>query len=160
MLKIDPLTGLYNHRVLKQIRSFSATVMIDIDNFKVINDMLGHQTGDIVLQQVAKILKISIRINDYAIRIGGDEYLIIFDNCPVEVIESRIQKIREQVQKVIKLPNLNVSLSAGIATRENNESLVETIMRSDSALCASKNNGKDQITFAPQKKLVKPNQKN
>ena len=100
----DELTGLYNRRFLnewmfldrmrpgEELRSV-AMIMMDIRNFKAINDNYGHLAGDEVLVNVATVLKTSVRDSDSVIRYGGDEFLIIFLNCPEKRVYSRIDEI-------------------------------------------------------------------
>ena len=77
-INIDPLTGLYNRRVLQNVRDIGAVIMCDIDYFKTVNDSFGHDTGDVVIKKVAQIIMNNVRIGDVVCRYGGDEYLIIF----------------------------------------------------------------------------------
>ncbi|HIX71529.1 MAG TPA: GGDEF domain-containing protein, partial [Candidatus Anaerobutyricum stercoripullorum] len=100
----DELTGLYNRRFLnewmfldrmrpgEELRSV-AMIMMDIRSFKAINDNYGHLAGDEVLVNVATVLKTSVRDSDSVIRYGGDEFLIIFLNCPEKRVYSRIDEI-------------------------------------------------------------------
>lgn len=100
----DDLTGLYNRRFLnewmfldrmrpgEELRSV-AMIMMDIRSFKAINDNYGHLAGDEVLVNVATVLKTSVRDSDSVIRYGGDEFLIIFLNCPEKRVYSRIDEI-------------------------------------------------------------------
>ena len=100
----DELTGLHNRRFLnewmfldrmrpgEELRSV-AMIMMDIRSFKAINDNYGHLAGDEVLVNVATVLKTSVRDSDSVIRYGGDEFLIIFLNCPEKRVYSRIDEI-------------------------------------------------------------------
>lgn len=155
-IKIDPLTGLYNRRILDHIRRCDAAVMIDIDNFKTINDTFGHDMGDTVIQRVAQLLKLNTRISDYVCRMGGDEFLILFTDCDESIVRLRVEKISKQVTETITLPNVPVTLSVGIATTDETTKVEEMITLADQALYDSKNNGKNRTTFYV-KKLQKPN---
>ena len=150
-IRIDPLTGLYNRRILNHIREFDAAVMIDIDDFKIINDAFGHDTGDIVIQRIGQIMKLNMRISDYVCRMGGDEFLIVFTDCDEYIVKSRIEKICKQVEETIKLFNISVTLSAGIAYNNDDSSIEEIITLADQALYNSKNNGKNCITLYSRK---------
>ncbi len=100
----DELTGLYNRRFLnewmfldkmrpgEELRSV-AMILMDIRSFKEINDTYGHLAGDEVLVKVASVLKTSVRDSDSVIRYGGDEFLVIFLNCPEKRVYSRIEEI-------------------------------------------------------------------
>ena len=153
-INVDQLTGAYNRRILNSITDFSAVVMCDIDDFKKINDTYGHDTGDLALRIVAKELFANSRVYDYVIRFGGDEFLIIFSNCSTEIIYKRMEKIREDLTYPFRDMGLNITLSVGIAEREEEQSLAETITNADIALYKSKNNGKNTITIFDEKELT------
>lgn len=100
----DPLTGVYSRTFLntwvekvynksKKTEKIYSIAMIDSDNFKRINDNYGHVTGDKVLKKIATVLKESVRENDIVIRYGGDEFLIIFENCKSELVHSIFHRI-------------------------------------------------------------------
>lgn len=144
---IDPLTGLYNRRILERIRECSGILMCDIDNFKTINDTYGHDTGDYAIKSVANILLRNTRINDYVCRLGGDEFFIVFNDCEEEIILERCKKINNEVSSEIKLPDHIVTLSLGIAYNKNNESVKTLLTKADEALYISKNSGKNQASI-------------
>jgi diguanylate cyclase (GGDEF)-like protein len=156
---IDPLTGLNNRRALDRVREFSGVLMMDVDDFKQINDNYGHATGDSVLQKVAMILKKCTRFKDCVCRYGGDEFTIIFDDCPREVIITRAEEIRENISTFVKVPNPEhiITTSIGLAFPEPNDRLEHTIRKADTALYISKTNGKNQINISGEKqqKLTK-----
>lgn len=116
LLYTDALTGVYNRRyyedyiLLHEIQNLS---VIDIDNFKAINDSYGHFVGDIVLQKIAKLICSSVGKGDTVIRYGGDEFIIIFWNLPIALFTKRLEKIRNSVSemKLADYPNLTVSVS-------------------------------------------------
>ena len=118
LLYTDALTGVYNRRyyedyiLLHEIQNLS---VIDIDNFKAINDSYGHFVGDIVLQKIAKLICSSVGKGDTVIRYGGDEFIIIFWNLPIALFTKRLEKIRNSVSemKLADYPNLTVSVSIG-----------------------------------------------
>ncbi len=157
IINIDPFTGLYSRRILPRIRKFAAAVMIDMDDFKLVNDRFGHQVGDIVIQKMAKIIMSNTRANDYPCHVGGDEFLIVFTECDIEVVKARVEKILEQLATTIQLPDFVVTTSAGIAAADETRTLEETIKLADDALYASKAKGKNCITVH-QDKIIKPNE--
>jgi len=120
----DPLTDLYNRKYIYQtlelemerikrgLRESLCIVYIDLDNFKVVNDMEGHVTGDRVLKEIAHILKNSFRKIDLLGRVGGDEFLLIIENCRIEKIEKRLSEIRSEIEE--KYKKYKLSLSYGI----------------------------------------------
>ena len=154
-IRIDPLTGLYNRRILPKVREVGTVIMCDIDNFKTINDTFGHDVGDEVIKSVATIFLNSIRIWDVAVRFGGDEFLIIFTTNLHEVIEKRMNDVCDMVRNTINLPNHNVSLSVGVTFNDNNEDLDTLMKKADEALYYSKENGKNQITYYEKLKTLK-----
>ena len=145
-IHIDELSKLYNRKVINLINSTSGVVMIDIDNFKLINDNFGHHTGDYVIREISKVVLNNIRSCDIGVRYGGDEILISFNNCSEEIIEARIKKIKDEVKKNVKLPNCIITLSIGVAINEDNENINFLIHKADKAMYESKKNGKDLIT--------------
>ncbi len=103
----DILTGLYNRRKLeedlarylelkKRHNIHFLVLMLDIDNFKKINDLLGHQTGDRVLKKVAKILKQCLRKGDKCYRLEGDEFILILSHCNKDKVSQRIRELLKQ----------------------------------------------------------------
>lgn len=100
-LYIDPLTGAYNRRYyndqLSKLNQAQAIAMFDVDDFKQINDNCGHQTGDVVLKSIIKIVHSKIRQTDAVVRYGGDEFLILFWNIPKDVFESKLSAICQAV---------------------------------------------------------------
>ncbi len=127
----DPLTGLYNRHLLEDNfvidniikNNLIALYMIDVDKFKHINDTYGHNEGDAVLKNIAIILKNSTRRNDYVLRIGGDEFLIIgvLDNKNNKnIIEERI---RNNLEEYNKNHEIKIGLSIGSEMFPENKSI-------------------------------------
>jgi diguanylate cyclase (GGDEF)-like protein len=125
----DALTGLFNRRMLEErlptmIQDCRASgeqlavLAIDVDNFKPINDTLGHARGDELLKTIAQILRSGIRDNDIAIRSGGDEFVILLPGCPMsaaKALSDRLVAMVESLAKTIKSP-LRTGISIGIAS--------------------------------------------
>lgn len=145
--RLDPLTGIYNRSIIETIRNCSYVIMCDIDNFKIINDTLGHSVGDLVIKTIAQILNQNFRTNDYICRYGGDEFFISVDNCEEKIIFERLEKIKQEINKLIKLPGINVTISIGITKNTNNEKINELINQADIALYESKKKGKNLINL-------------
>ena len=154
-INIDPLTGLYNRRVLENVREVGTLILCDIDNFKGVNDTFGHDVGDRVLKNVGKILMRNVRVGDIVCRFGGDEFLIIFSTTNEDVVYNRLNKIRDEVRRIIKLDNFDVTLSIGVASNENNYDVDTLFKMADKALYQSKGNGKDQVTYYNSEKVKK-----
>jgi len=157
----DALTGLYNRRYLEESlnrelqrakragRSLSV-VMLDLDHFKHFNDTFGHQVGDVLLKEVAGVIKGRVRAGDLACRYGGEEFSIIVAEVDTEGTFKCVESIREAI-KHLSLHNRGqtlgtITVSAGIATypahAENSEDLIRA---ADEALYQAKKAGRDRI---------------
>ena len=157
-VNIDPLTGLYNRRVLSNVREVGALIMCDIDDFKMVNDTFGHDTGDKVLKSVSQIIMRNVRVGDIVCRFGGDEFMIIFGTDKKDVVKNRMEKMCSDVTRIIKLDDFDVTLSVGVAFNENNFDVESMFEMADKALYRSKENGKNQITYYDNAKtLIKDN---
>jgi len=157
----DGLTELYNHRYFqdtlrKQIdtskryeQTFSL-IILDIDFFKNFNDSYGHQAGDTVLKEVAKILKKNTRATDYVCRYGGEEMSIILPYADKQEATINAERIRKAVADYIfKLPNnveSRVTVSLGVSTfPECGETPQNIIEKADKALYQAKEQGRNQV---------------
>jgi len=151
----DKLTGLYNRLYFNEIydyfirrynrnkQSFSMLI-IDIDNFKHINDTYGHTTGDEVLKQIGSIIKETIRKTDFAFRYGGEEFVIIYPDTSIEEAFKVSQRLLETIPQKI-LINLNpVTISGGIGEYKGEDSK-EFFEKIDEALYLAKATGKNKI---------------
>lgn len=132
---------------IDDIESYGAVVMCDADNFKGINDTYGHNLGDRVLKLIAENLNSNTRHDDIVCRYGGDEFLVIFQFCSLNVVVDRMKKIQESIEKIGIDLGINVTLSIGIAESKNGLSLDDAIIQADKALYFSKGNGKSQISI-------------
>ena len=155
---IDRLTELLNRgageqilkRELKYLQAtngkFSA-IMGDIDFFKKINDTYGHEKGDDVLRQVAKLLKSQVRVNDYVSRWGGEEFIILLPNCPIEKALELAERIRAKIESTIVLPNgQHVTMSFGVANAKQGDDMDRFYESLDRVLYESKANGRNRVT--------------
>lgn len=145
-VNIDPLTGLNNRRVLDKIRNHKFVSMIDIDNFKTINDTYGHNVGDRIINTIGIILKNNIRSDDFVIRYGGDEFLVIFTGGDLKKVNKRMQQIQKEIREKIKILGYDVTISVGIASCEYNTSIHDTIKKADEMMYYSKKSGKNTIS--------------
>lgn len=143
--RIDPLSGLYNRNILNYIRECSCLVICDIDNFKLINDRYGHINGDMVIKEVANILRNNFRIKDYVCRYGGDEFLIGVVQCEKDIVLDRLDNIQKEICNNSILSDMGVTLSIGVAFSYENDKLNDLIERADIALYQSKLLGKNGI---------------
>ena len=125
----DPLTGVYNRayyeKVEKNVNTPAGIAVIDIDGFKLCNDIYGHKAGDVALQTVTQIIRNNIRSNDKIIRIGGDEILLILDGIQEESFERKLERIRSQVRmarvKGYNKLQLSISIGAVVSMTETRE---------------------------------------
>ena len=119
LLYIDSLTNVYNRRYYDEFfqgaDDIQAMAVIDVDDFKHINDNYGHDTGDIVLQSIARTVLSCMRKTDAVVRYGGDEFVIVFYNIPADVFEKKLEKIRYSIDSLIinGPPELHMSVSIG-----------------------------------------------
>jgi len=130
----DPLTGAYNRqkidvemkREMERSRRYSrpmSVVMLDLDGFRLLNDRLGRAAGDRVLEEMARILKLSTRTTDSVGRYGGEEFVVLLPETPKDQAlgaAEKMRKIIEQTAIAIGDRTVHVTVSAGIATQEDN----------------------------------------
>ena len=156
---MDPVSGLFNRRhfherleeELDRARRHNTTVallMIDIDNFKGINDRFGHLAGDLVIRSVGDILKRSVRKFDLCTRFGGEEFAIVMPGSGAESSASVAERIRQRIETFrpteTELADLRVTASIGMAVSEG-ASGRELIARADQALYEAKEAGKNRL---------------
>lgn len=153
----DTLTGLYNREYLvNELTNWlengnSGTLfMIDLDNFKNINDTYGHMTGDKILQKLAEILKTHARDNDIACRLAGDEFVVFYkDLTDKEIVAEKAERIIRMFAEKIGDTEYagRVSVSIGIRITLGNESFQNLYEQADKSLYFVKNNGKNAYSF-------------
>ena len=158
----DSLTGLPNRRmfqnklneeVKQSVRSglAMALMFIDLDNFKDINDSLGHDMGDLVLQQVAERLRECVRETDTIARLGGDEFTVILGNLSdVSHLNSIAEKLLGNISRPIMLAasSVNVSASIGITLYPWDANSAEGLLKNaDQAMYLSKKQGRNRVNF-------------
>ncbi|WP_324171575.1 diguanylate cyclase [Sulfurimonas sp.] len=154
----DYLTGLYNRLKIddsidyqikrsKRNESIFGVIMLDIDYFKLVNDEHGHQVGDKILFEFAKVLTDVFRETDIVGRWGGEEFLIIIEDADKEDIINLANKIKETIERhdfpVVK----RKTVSVGVTIYHKNENKNELIQRVDKALYKAKNSGRNQVQY-------------
>ena len=157
LLYFDSLTSVYNRRYydehFKGADDIQAIVVIDVDDFKHINDNHGHDVGDIVLQSIAQTVLSCVRKTDAVIRYGGDEFIIIFYSIPADIFKKKLERIRRSVDGLIidDYPELHMSVSIGGAYGIGTTK--KLFKAADNMMYQSKNT-KNQVTicFLDQKK--------
>jgi len=159
----DSLTSLFNRGVIVELlgreisrsrreRVPTAILLCDIDHFKSINDSHGHLTGDEVLQEAARRLLLSVRSYDYLGRYGGEEFLIILNNCDPASTPRRAEEIRKALSDnpvETSIGPLLVTMSMGVHQTENwgLRTVEELLHEVDSAMYAAKAAGRNRISF-------------
>lgn len=126
-------------------------LMLDLDNFKLINDTYGHLAGDYVLSQTAETLTATIRSDDFICRWGGEEFVIVVRDCDAQLLMQLAEKIRNAILATKFSYNesyIAVSTSVGAASRINGEDVNHTIYRADQALYLAKRDGRNQSVLA------------
>jgi two-component system cell cycle response regulator len=123
-------------------------ILVDIDHFKKVNDELGHETGDCVLQEVAKRLLTSLREYDGVGRYGGEEFLLVMPGCDQVTTVRRAEHIRESISSTPIQTSLNattVTVSMGVAVAEPATDSKSLLRRADLALYQAKGNGRNRV---------------
>jgi len=160
LAQTDELTGLYNRRCLmdqlakcmqrtEESGQGLAVVLIDLDNFKPVNDNLGHAAGDELLRRVAEIMRAAVRQSDLPCRLGGDEFAIVLPFVKSHVARKRSQAIRRQIEKMAGLGgDLLVTASMGGTMYRTGEKAEELVARADELLYRAKDGGRNQLCWA------------
>lgn len=156
----DDLTGLSNRRAfddalsseVERARRFGSDlglVLIDLDNFKSVNDTYGHPQGDLVLREVARVLQASSREIDLAARYGGEELAVVLPGTDLEGAYNRAERIREEIER-LRIPRLdgagtmNVTTSCGVASARAAQAEGRALVQAaDTALYEAKHSGKN-----------------
>jgi len=153
--QFDPLTKLMNRRAFKPIlahelsrvnrkETSSCLVLVDIDNFKEVNDTFGHDTGDQILREFSDVLRTSIRESDCASRHGGEEFLLCLPDTNIETAQPIIVRLSKLIASNDYAEKIRVTASFGIALLSDNTK--QSIINADKAMYQSKKNGKNQVT--------------
>jgi len=157
----DPLTGLFNRHYLENSldrlvagvvrrKSTIAVLMSDLDHFKDINDTYGHDAGDLVLNQMARIFLNNVRETDLVIRFGGEEFMTLLVDCDIKTAQKMAERIRKQVKDYkFHIPGtvVRITISIGIALfpQSPDQDIWETFKCSDIALYTAKKNGRNLV---------------
>lgn len=153
----DPLTGALNRRAFFDIAEYElnrshryehATTIayIDLDNFKLVNDRLGHNVGDNLLITVTKTIASNIRSTDILSRLGGDEFVILLPETPADAAATFLEKIQYQLNQAMTEKNWPVSFSIGAITYPRTPPAVdEVIKKADMLMYEVKHSGKNRL---------------
>lgn len=159
----DPLTRTLNRRFLNSILAREvkmasqngmelSVMMLDIDNFKTVNDTYGHSGGDTILQQVAENIFTATRTNDFVFRYGGEEFLVVLIEAGADMARETAERLRQKIsdQKFI-LPDgttAAITLSVGVSTFNGHPDFTHLIKTADQALYKAKQNGRNRTEIA------------
>ena len=160
--RVDSLTGALNHGAMiarleeeidraRRYRTGLAALIIDLDDFKAINDRWGHATGDSVLRQVATLLRAEFRAHDQVARYGGDEFVVLLPHAAgprAEIAARRALRRLRDIHVVTDEGREPLSASIGLAEWAEPETPHELLAKADQALLAGKRAGKDQLRLA------------
>ncbi len=162
LVREDQLTGALNRRGLDEAievelkradrsKTTLSVALIDIDNFKKLNDTLGHQAGDRALTHLTQVIKETLRPTDAVGRYGGEEFLIILPDTDLGAAVEAIQRLQRDLTKKFFLHNnerILVTFSAGVALRGENEDQEDLVGRADKAMYQAKQTGKNRVVSA------------
>ncbi|MCH5187991.1 MAG: GGDEF domain-containing protein, partial [Oscillospiraceae bacterium] len=151
-LYLDALTGAYNRQYydeqLAALPGEYAVGYVDLDKFKDINDTCGHHAGDQALRAVVNIMMACVRDTDSVVRMGGDEFVLVFRNIPKDIFAARLEKIRKVVSETVieEFPDMHLSVSVG---GYHGEGTVEELVQKADALLydAKANRNSVQLNF-------------
>lgn len=164
MVNLDPLTGLYNRRGLQDILDHKLALLkrqsedlfvllVDLDNFKEINDYSGHAIGDIVIIETAKLLKETCRQSDYLARIGGDEFMVLVSGIRESEVLQFAERLRLAVSRnLISAKRKKIKVTASIAVARvlpERPSIDELLEETHFALKQCKQHGKNRVGYFP-----------
>lgn len=162
LVREDQLTGALNRRGMEDTleREFKRTdraqtlisvALLDIDNFKLLNDTLGHQGGDEALIHLTKVIKETLRPSDSVARYGGEEFLIILPDTGMQAALEILERLQRELTKKYFLHNNErklITFSAGVALRVEGEDKDDLIGRADKAMYHAKQTGKNRVVAA------------
>ena len=153
-MEIDSLTGVYkksyfNKRLEKITRENESAILvvIDIDDFKNVNDTYGHQVGDVVLREFATLINQNIRGEDIFARWGGEEFLLLLQGTNIENAMKKIEKLRSLIDTYSFEHIAYMTASFGITERDEDDDIHTVLQRADKALYEAKDAGKNRLVF-------------
>lgn len=156
----DGLTGAFNRRTLDQdlpaflgrvgntAGSHHSVALLDLDNFKELNDLHGHAAGDRILAELARLVVANTRQKDRFYRYGGEEFVLLLPETSVKGAELALNKLREVLSRELLSPGGPVTVSFGLAELKARESAGDWLARADQALLEAKRRGKNRVVIA------------
>ena len=162
LVRNDQLTGVLNRRGFDEAldketgratrrQSPLCLAVLDIDNFKKLNDSLGHQAGDAALVHLAQVVRDSMRPQDTIARYGGEEFVILLPDTPLEDAPAAITRLQRELTRRFFLHNnerLLITFSAGVSEYQPEEPGMQTFKRADAAMYQAKQTGKNRVCTA------------
>lgn len=159
MVRVDPLTGALNRKGMDEVMQREvartrrqnaplALALLDLDNFKQINDQLGHRTGDLALQHLATVTRETLRPQDTLVRFGGEEFVIVLPDTGMEEAVKAMERVQRELTRRYFLSDNNkllITFSAGVSVLGADEEPVEAIRRADQAMYLAKRAGKNRV---------------
>jgi diguanylate cyclase (GGDEF)-like protein len=157
---VDPVTGLFNRRYFetrleaeveraKRQGQDVALLLIDIDDFKRVNDTRGHLEGDRTLREVADLLRAGVRIFDVCARYGGEEFVIVMPAASVDVAQQIAERIRARIERSFSQDSPPVTISVGVGMLARGNTADQLVDVADRALIAAKKAGKNMVCTGP-----------
>ena len=158
----DPLTGLANRNLLwdrleqalhvaQRNKTLVATMLIDLNKFKLINDTFGHEAGDVVLTSVAKRMEASVRDSDTVARLSGDEFVLVLANQPsLRYTLRMLDRLRDALQVPVAFDSSEIAIGAAIGVSiypHDGDSPVDLVKAADIAMYHAKSSGKSEVHF-------------
>lgn len=155
----DPLTGAGNRRaldnkLLEVVNTFHRTgtpaslLMLDLDHFKSVNDVLGHAAGDQILKNITEIINLRIRVTDSLYRIGGEEFVVVLEGADLEQAAHLAEQLRTLVDANELVANQRVTISLGVAELKQHESPRDWLQRADEAMYQAKDAGRNSTSVS------------
>ncbi len=162
MVRHDQLTGALNRKGLEEAMDRELAraqrrqtpvclALLDVDNFKRLNDTYGHQTGDDALVHLARVIRETVRPNDTLARYGGEEFLIILPDTPLEDAVAALTRLQRELTKrffMHKNEKLLITFSAGVTAYREGELRNDAFARADAAMYQAKKSGKNRVVQA------------
>lgn len=155
----DPLTGVGNRRLMEEELDLlmqgalgpvehSALAVIDIDNFKAINDRFGHEVGDVVIRDLAELVQLRVRKRDRLYRMGGEEFLLLLDGIQAEALCDVLDELRGKVEDELHSPGGTITVSIGAARNIAGEDWRRWVSRADAAMYEAKQAGRNLVRIS------------
>ncbi len=163
LVRHDQLTGVLNRRGLEDMFAKEAARadrhetalsvgLLDIDNFKKLNDSMGHDAGDQALVHLAQVCRESLRPQDTVARYGGEEFVILLPETYLSDAEQALARLQRDLTKRFFMHDnekVLITFSAGVTQRRNDDTLATTLKRADEAMYSAKQSGKNRVVSAP-----------